>query len=574
MVAMIALFIMVAFPLAVSAAPAITGFSVNRTSIAQSQDVSISITTTAEVNYVFAMVDGVRANGTRTSGNNWTVTVTPSRTTVVTVFANSVNDETGAASVTIPMTVAAAVTPAPIVPAPVAPTPVAPVAPLGAVVTIPPAPANLGPVEIASITETPAPRAGYVQLTVVTGRESNEVWVSYNRPGNQRPGSRWARGTMISQDGTSRTWTIDFRPVTWAVQQVEVGSNRTYSFGGASIQLYNLTLAQPFARAANPSIATASASPSTVVAGGSTTISVRTNLDVENVWIVTADGASYEARRGTTTATQRNWSVTFNPVRSGAVAVYANSAHTEVGAARRNVHINVGTQRASIISASASWQGTHAGNLVINVTTNQWAESVWATLPHTNQRIQLNRTDTGAGSRSWSVNTGNIWHGWGGTDWWWWQNNPDWWWHQHGWYGGNITVHASSLGTFGTDDSRTITAGGWYGGTPTHHVVTSVWPTPGAVTQGVGGRVTLRVHTTSGLHHAWQWHSYGIHTVVDNPAGIIIHPARHIGANVWDVDVDISPTAAAGMRVFTVGTWHHGHVHGGIRTTTVLIVAP
>jgi uncharacterized protein YkwD len=93
-----------------------------------------------------------------------------------------------------------------------------------------------------SITETPTTTHGEVQLTVVTGRGANEVWVNFDRINNGRGTGRLSRGTMVSENSSSRTWEINFRPEAWVAQQVEVAYNRTFSWSGATTQVFNLTL--------------------------------------------------------------------------------------------------------------------------------------------------------------------------------------------------------------------------------------------------------------------------------------------------------------------------------------------
>lgn len=386
----VALLFMVVFPLAVSTAPAVTSLSIDRTTINQGQSITFLIRTTPQTTFVFATVDRVHTQGSRVSGNDWIVTVTPMRSSTITIFANNVNTENNAARISIPVAVSGTATTTPTTPV--------------HNVLIPTPPVNLEPVAIANITETPAIRQGYVQLTVVTGNEANEVWVNFDRVNNARGTGRFTRATMASQGAHYRTWVLNFRPLSWSVQQVEIGSNRTYNWPGAATQTFSLTLTRPFVTPVIPTIQNVSVSPRNVSQGGSTTFTIRTNLDAENVWVRDANGREVEASRTTTTASVRNWTVTFNPQRSGNVTVFANSTRTTEGAATRNENITIGNVRASILyTPTASAIG---GNQTrINVTTNQHAESVWAIMPGTNNFVALHRTDWGTGNRSWTTDT-------------------------------------------------------------------------------------------------------------------------------------------------------------------------
>jgi hypothetical protein len=368
------------------------------------------------------MLDGNRVQGSRVAGNDWQVTVTPNNTTVVSVYANSTNVEFNAAVVSVPITVTNTTTTTTVT------TP-------NHTVQIPPPPANLGPIAIASVTETPAASAGEVQLTVVTGIETSEVWVNFDRVNNARATGRFARATMVTQGTNSRTWVINFRPASWTVQQVEVGSNRTYNWPGAATQVYNLTLAQPFVAPITPRINSVTVNPRTILQNSTTTFTINTNLDAEHVWVRDSDGREHNAHRTTSTATVRNWTVSFSPGRTGAVTVFANSTRTETGAATRTENISVGHGGASIIGTPSA-QRISSNLTRVNVTTNGTTESVWAIMPGTNHRVALRRTSTATGNRTWSEDV------WTPEDW------------------GNITIGVSSqsgnINNLSSEDSRTI----------------------------------------------------------------------------------------------------------------------
>lgn len=430
-VSVIAFLFAAAAPLAVSAAPAIRDFSMNRSSVAQGQSITFTIETTSDARYVFATADGVRTQGTRSSGNTWTITVNPSRTTVVNIFANSANNESNAARMSVPITVGAAGTAGS---APAAPT-----------ITLPPAPTTLGPVEIHHVAESPATAAGFVQLTVVTGSETNDVWVNFDRVANQRGTGRFARGTMLSQGAHYRVWTVNFRPATWATQRVEIGSNRTYNWPGADSELFDLTLAHPFVPPSNPLIRNVTVNNRSVGTNANVTFNIRTNDDVEYVWIRTIEGNEYLAHRVSGAGADRNWSVTFNPRRSGNVQIFANWERNESGAVRRTENITVGQQSARFLG-SPSAQRLDNSRIRIEARTNEHANAVWVEAPNGN-RIHLSRTNTASGERTWTVTL----------------RDSDWDWNWGGWNQTTVYVSSQTGQRADADDSRTVsvTGSGW-----------------------------------------------------------------------------------------------------------------
>lgn len=529
--AVAALLLMAVAPLALSAAPAIRNFSMDRASVTSGQNITFTVETTADTQFVFAMADGVRTQGSRSTGNSWTVTVAPTASTSVTIFANTANNESGAARVSVPVVVTGTTAPTPAQPTPPS-------------VSIPPAPSTLGPIAIASVTETPATAAGNVQLTVVTGRETNEVWVNFDRVNNQRGTGRFSRGTMQSQGAHYRVWVINFRPAQWATQRVEVGSNRTYNWPGASTQMVDLSLTQPYVRATNPSIQNVTTSTRTVATGANVTFTIRTNADVENVWVRNVDGTEFNATRSASSGTTRNWSVTFNPVRSGSVTVFANNARTEEGAARRTESITVGAVNAQIIGTpTASFIDGGNNRFRVTATTNEAANSVWIVMPWTNERRYLARTDSGSGNRTWTV---DVW-------------DANWFHHQdHHFHTQSLTVHASSgTGTgVSSQDSRTITTSGWgWGGSGsgiqsiTPSAVQSV-PSAGGGTRQFTVQVWGVVGSGTGL-----WAS-------SNIAGISasVSAGHDIGGGLrsYVVNVIVAPGTPVGNHTIWLNT-HHGH---------------
>ena len=407
-VAFIAFLFIAASPLSVSAAPAFASLSMDRTTVTQGQTVTFTIRSTPQTNFVFAMVDGVRTQGTRITGNDWTLTITPSRTTTVSIFANTVNNESGAAAMNIPITVAGTTNQQNQSNLP------------QHNVQIPAPPANLGPIAIASVTETPATAANHVQLTIVTGAEANEVWVNFNRVNNTRGTGNFRRATMLSQDTIARTWVVDIPLSSWTAQTVEIGSNRTYNWPGAATQLYTLLLTQPFVPPVVPSILNVTPSTRSVQTGHPVTFTIATNRDAEHVWVRDIDGREATAHRTTSTGTTQNWSVTLHPTRTGLVTIFANVTRTDTGAATRTEQITVGVSSAQIIGTPvATFVGNIGNNLnetFVQVVTNQYAERVWAQMPGTGIRVELQRVSpiTPTGNRTWTglaqdtISSGNI----------------------------------------------------------------------------------------------------------------------------------------------------------------------
>ncbi|MCL2286568.1 MAG: hypothetical protein FWC32_09435 [Firmicutes bacterium] len=442
-----AFILVLAFPTVViaSTGAAITSLNMDRTSVTQGQAITISVRATPAVNYVFVEVDNERVQGTLQSANTWQIVVRPNRTQNITVVASETNSVTDAAMANIPITVTGAATQQVTTTPPTIQPGVGP--PLNLLLQPftppPPLPPPAGNMAIHSITETEAIRENYVRLTVVTGIGAYEVWAQFD-------GERFRRAQeqTAARTETTRTWTIDFRPQRWAAQTIQVSANREYRVAGAVTQEYELTLAAPFVPPIEPHIQSVSVSPRTVDSGGSTTFTIRTNQHVNYVWIIDADGNRRDARRsGTATATARNWSVTFNPGRTGTVTVYANTTNTTSGAVTRTENVTVQVQNVAILSPTTArwshqnWWDTGWNSVVVEVTTNQFAEHVWVQLPNGNTHSLSRISGTGTANRTWRVEISNV---------------------------GNITslqVHASDVsGTWSSRDSRTVTITGQYHG--------------------------------------------------------------------------------------------------------------
>ena len=265
-------------------------------------------------------------------------------------------------------------------------------------------PAN--PIGIQSIVESAAIAPGMVQLTVVAGTATNFVWIRFE-------GNRYVHGTRTASDLTSSTWVIDYMPRFDTPHSVTVYSNRQNTPTGADSRTITVYLQYPFIPTEHLAIQSVTITPR-VVTGGSeghivvqgpvcnlarafhrdaifnltmVTLSIRTHADIGAVWIRDVDGIERMATAvWPTTATMRTWEIDFSPTRSGYIVVFANQTHSHWGAAERSEFIDVGgSGRASIRQASANiitdWYWGMQSNVVIRVTTNQHANSVWAVLP-------------------------------------------------------------------------------------------------------------------------------------------------------------------------------------------------
>jgi len=407
-----AFLLLLAFPTLASASQAaITSFSMDRTTVTQGQTITFTVTTTAQVNYVFANVGNNRvATGTRTTGNTWQVVVTPAvGTQGITIVANTSNNINNAATVFVPVTVTST-----------------------GQQNVPPVPT--GPLAIHSITETTALREGEVQLTVVTGPDAREVWVQFDDTRFMR-----ARGDVAElRTATSRTWVINFRPARWAPQSVTVSSNTAYVVTGAVTQNYNITLSAPFVRAAVPAIQNVTVSSRDVAPNGTTTFTIRTNADVNYVWVENVNGTRTNATRTAQTAASRTWTVTFSPVATGQARVFANATNTAAGAVTRNENITVRAQNASIVSTpTVNWVNwSNSGTIWVEVTTNQFAQRVWLDLPD-GRRPQLTlHSGSGSANRVWRGYIENI-------------SNLT-----------QINIRVSETNNFNTDYSRNVTISG------------------------------------------------------------------------------------------------------------------
>lgn len=303
------LLVAIVLPMSLSAqeGAAFTSFSVDRTTVAAGQSVTFSIRTTG-ANFVFAVVGGNPIQATQIAQDTWNLTVLPAYPQTIIVYANTVNAIEGAATVSIPVAVGAGtahVTPG----------------------------VTGGQHRIYSITETTATAVGEVVLTVVTDAAAGSVWVSQN--------NRYFQGRQISQTGTQRTWEVAYRPQQNVRHNVQVSANHSYVLDTLmASQTFDVRLVAPFVPPTRPEIRSVSPTSRTIDDRERLNINVRTNLDVEHVWAM-VDGSRVNARRGTSTATLRNWTIEIRPDRTQDVWVYANYTNDTSGAVRERVRVTV-----------------------------------------------------------------------------------------------------------------------------------------------------------------------------------------------------------------------------------------
>lgn len=248
--------------------------------------------------------------------------------------------------------------------------------------------ASANPLEIQAIWESPATEEGAVTLTIVTGTAADAVWVHFD-------GTGIARASRVSTNLTSATWTATYAPGHPLPHQVTVFSARRGMENRAESRVHTVVMHSPHVPLEHPAIQSITvsvrdivhANPRQAAPGYEVTVRVRTNADMEAVWLRDMDGIERRAARvWPETGAMRNWEVVFTPTRSGSVVVFANLTHSHIGAAQRSERITIGqSEAAEIFSAAASpiwgWESGAAVNLNLSVTTSERANSVWAHLP-------------------------------------------------------------------------------------------------------------------------------------------------------------------------------------------------
>ena len=372
-----------AYPTAISANDGDTAafifFEASATTITAGQSVTFTIQTSGS-NAVFATVGGSNISATPRAGGSpestwWDLTVNPAATQLIVVQANAPGGAESA-SVRIPVTVGGAVATQPT-------TPQAPAAQAGAH-------------RIYSVTEVEAPYQNSVKLEIVADAGSNFLWV-------RLPDGRYMRGNRTGSSGTQSTWEVVYRPQPYSAHQIQVfsnGADHRPVVDNTINQQINLTA--PFVRPVTPTITRASASPSTIEPGARTTITVRTNADVEYVWAM-VDGRRVNSRRGSTGTTTRTWTIDVRPDETQTIRVYANTTDSTSGADTDTVRVTVRDAEPRILATpTLSHNNIRPGDrTTIEVRTNEVVTHVWAMLD--GRRINAQRETTSSGERRWSI---------------------------------------------------------------------------------------------------------------------------------------------------------------------------
>ena len=248
-------------------------------------------------------------------------------------------------------------------------------------------PGAIAGIQIIDVFESRALQPNAVQLTVITGPHTGEVWVRLGA----YPHS-WYRGRLQSETPTSRIWTINYIPAVYEPHSVQVGSNTTYSLIGASLRYHDVRLEAPYIPRVNPIIHNRTINTNTVNVGNSTTIRVMTNQYVYSVWVSDADGIETVARRipPFVESAARHFEVMVAPYRTGTLTIFAGAWVGDPNAVSIPENIVVHVPHVYITQASVTQipNSLHEEAL-IRVTTNQNAGSVWAVLPD-GETIRLN----------------------------------------------------------------------------------------------------------------------------------------------------------------------------------------
>jgi len=382
----------------------------DRTTVNAGQTITFTVRTIG-ANYVFANVGGAPVPGTRQADSiagqtNWSITVSPMVSQNIAVFANTANNMVGAASFSVPVTVQAAV---------------------HHQVAAPQMQQQQGVHRIYSITETQATVANSVTLTIVTDINSGSVWLT-TEP------DRHLLAERVSQDATRSTWTVTYRPRQFVPHEVQISANHDFALGRTLVtERFSVRLIAPFVRPATAAINNLRANPQTVDYDRASTITVRTNLETEYVW-AQIDGRRVNARRDTSTATQRTWTIqTPRLRRTETIRVYANTTDNVQGAASDTIRITVrgrGESDARIISSPSPSDIREHQWTTIEVRTNEAATHVFAY--QDGRRIATgDRMSTSGNERRWEirVNPTSI---------------------------ENITIYANSSNSRSGADSRTV----------------------------------------------------------------------------------------------------------------------
>ena len=383
MISMVCIFLLAAtFPFSVSATtaatPAFTFIGVDRVVVTAGQPITFTIRT-INANAVFASTGGAFVHGVRQAAvgqanqATWLLTITPTVSQTVIIYANTSNIIEGAASVTLPITVNASTSIN---------------QPTGQVTT------QSGRHQILSITEIPSRSTDTVTLRIVTDAAAQNVWLRLGE-------NRNLQATRVSNTATQRTWEVSYRPARFVPHQVHISANHAFvNDAFATSQTFMVNLTAPVDQD-HPQITRVSASPSNIVVGERSTITVRTNLDVTHVW-AEVDGRQVNARRNTSSATTRSWTMDVSPNRTQTISVYANTSNSVHGADRDSIRITVVETDPRINSMSIRDSLIEWGQwTVIDVNTNNDVEHVWAMVD--GRRVNARRQSSNNRNQTWTI---------------------------------------------------------------------------------------------------------------------------------------------------------------------------
>jgi hypothetical protein len=386
MIAMLCvLVLMSSVPVTLSAIPSgeasFTSFSVDRASVNHGQTMTFSIMTLG-AGFVFASVDGGFINGTMqsveptTGQTNWLITITPQASQTVVIHANAVHMVEGAAVISMPIIVHGG----------------------GEAIQ---APTTASEHQIIEVMEIPATASNEVNIRIITNSTPTYVWLSLG-------GGRYVQANRVSESGGQITWERTYRPQQFTPHTIQISANNQYLVDQHVVtQSFNVALTAPYVPTVTPRITSSSARPTTINEGERTTVTIRTNLDVEYVWL-DVDGRRVNARRGNSTATTRNWTADIRPDRTQNVRIFANSANQEQGAATDTVRITVrdrSDSNARVTSAVLRQSTIRSGDrVIIDVRTNEYVNNVWAMVD--NQRVYGSRVSSSSSTQDWEI---NIW---------------------------------------------------------------------------------------------------------------------------------------------------------------------
>ena len=372
-------------------APAITFFWVDETNVAPGESVTFSLRTNSVVNYVWAVVDGIRVpatmldNNTQTGQKSWDLSIRPMASQAVTIYAG-LNNSVGGASMIIPITVSGSmvIQPHPMPTVPPRPAPVPRPQPIPSVHTL------------YSIREIEATARNAVTLEIVTGANSRYVWVRFDN-------ARYRIASLITESGGQRVWQVTYTPNVYRRHMVQVSANHAYVISGATNQNFQVELVAPFVVPVNPLILNASARQSNILVGDSTAITVQTNADVNYVWGM-VDGRRVNAHRtgSASNAGNRTWTLNVAPEDSQSIQISASNANSQLADVTRSVNITVNRESASIRSATAQWNA--AGTQVqVTVVTNRAAQWVDLQIPGRAAAVTASGRNSGTNEITWTA---------------------------------------------------------------------------------------------------------------------------------------------------------------------------